>query len=459
MQSDKLDNVSTLAEEHAKDSRNNRILAPRKDHRWKIAAIIAALAAIVVYWILSSSKSPAAEPEEAIVVSVRVAKAERGPIASEVTVLGTMFPRKEATVSSKIAGQIRLMPLLKNKPVREGEVIAALEARDIQAQRAEAASSLEEARTNLRNVIAGTIPQTAAQDEKALRDARANLENARTLYERRLRLYEQGGISKKDVDGSRLALTTAENDLRLAEATTRLHAATTGPNDRRVAEAKVKQAQDRLQALDAQLSYATIRAPFSGVISEQFQFQGEFVQPGGKLFTIGDTSEMIVKAPVADTVAAGLKAGDSTRVLPQDLPGEELVGLISLVSQASDPQNRTVEIWVNLKNEAGRLRANGAAKVVVSTQSASDVVVVPAAAVTLEAANAGEGTVMVVDEESIAHETKVTVGIRTKDKMEITAGLKGGETVVIEGNYSLPDETKVEISEEEEEKPPEKKDE
>ena len=52
---------------------------------------------------------------------------------------------------------------------------------------------------------------------------------------------------------------------------------------------------------------------------------------------------------------------------------------------------------------------------------------------------------MVVDAANVAHETKVTVGIRTADKIEITAGLQGGETVVIEGNYALPDGAKVEV--------------
>jgi hypothetical protein len=51
---------------------------------------------------------------------------------------------------------------------------------------------------------------------------------------------------------------------------------------------------------------------------------------------------------------------------------------------------------------------------------------------------------MVVDAENVAHETKVTIGIRTADKIEIVEGLKGGETVVAEGNYALPDKTKVE---------------
>jgi len=452
--------MSILADhESAADSSMRRVFLFREGNRWKLVALVLGLIAVVVVLFLLLKKKPAGEEaEEAVVVSVKVEKAERGSISAEVTVLGTIFGRKEATVSSKIAGQIKTMALVRNKPVHEGDVIATLEARDVLAQRAEAAAALDEARSNLRNVTGGSIPQTAAQDEKAVRDARANVSNARRVYERRLTLYEQGGISKKEVDASQLALTTAENDLRLAEATERLHVVTMSPSDRRVAESKLKQAEDRLSNLDAQLGYAVIRAPFTGVITEQFQFQGEFAQPGAKLFAIDDVSEVIVKAPVADTVAAQLKVGDAAKVLPQDLPGEELVGVISLVSRASDPQSRTVEIWVNLKNEGGHLRADSAAKVVVATQTANDVVIVPASAVTLEATNANEGSVMVVDEESVAHETKVTVGVRTSEKMEITSGMKGGETIVVEGNYALPDGTKVEVSEGEEGKSPQKKD-
>jgi len=186
------------------------------------------------------------------------------------------------------------------------------------------------------------------------------------------------------------------------------------------------------------------------VITEQFQFEGEFASPGGKLFTIGDVSEVIVKAPAADTVAAQLKAGDTARVYPQDLPGEEMVGVISLVSKGSDPQSRSVEIWVSLKNEGGRLRANSAAKITLTTAKADNVIVVPSAAVTLDTATGDVGKVMLVGAESRASETEVTVGIRTLDRVEITSGLKGGETVVVEGNYALPDGAKVEVSEAEE---------
>jgi hypothetical protein len=86
--------------------------------------------------------------------------------------------------------------------------------------------------------------------------------------------------------------------------------------------------------------------------------------------------------------------------------------------------------------------------VVVNTRTAKDALVVPTTAVTLEASDSDKGTVMVVDDKSIAHETKVTVGIRRPDKIEIVDGLKEGETVVTEGNYALPDGAKTQIGDE-----------
>ena len=416
-------------------------------------ASVAVVAIVVVALIIRSRKGGEAEEEkEAAVVSVKVAKAERAPIASQVSALGTIFPRGTAQVSPKISGQIRQMPLLKNRVVRAGEVIAVLEAGDLRAQRNEAAAALNEARAGARSVETGTIPQNTAQDEKALRDARAAVENARRTYERRLALYDAGGISKKDLEASQLDLTTAESQLRLAEANVSLRAHALNPNDRAQAAARVGQAEQRVGALDAQLSYATVRAPISGVVIDQTLYEGSYVASGATLVTIADTTQVIVKAPFSDTVAAQLKEGDAATVRPTDLPGEQMTGQVTLISRAVDPASRTVEVWVTLGNGAGRLRVNGAAQVTVAANAKSESLVVPTAAVTLEASNADEGTVMVVDDASVAHETKVRVGIRAGDKTEILEGLRGGETVVVEGNFSLPDGTRVEVAEGDEEK-------
>ncbi|MDQ1636671.1 MAG: hypothetical protein QOF62_10 [Pyrinomonadaceae bacterium] len=433
------------------DVRSERLARNRRRNLIIVAAvaIVALLTLLVIVW--RWRNSAATEPETAVVVSVKVAKAERKTISAAVSAVGTIFPRDKAEVAAKVSAQIKQMAILKNKPVRAGEVIAVLESRDLVAQRNEAVAALREAQANERSVVTGSIPQANAQDEKALRDARAKVANTRATYARRQTLFERGGISKKDLEASQLEVTTAENELRLQEQTVTLRTKSLNPNDRALAQARTAQAQQHLATVDAQLSYATIRAPISGVVTDQFQYQGEFAAAGAKLVTISDISQVIVKAPFSDTVTANLNVGDSATVLPTDQAAEQMTGQVSLVSRASDPTNRTVEVWVTLGNGKGALRANGAAQITIAAQTKTDAIVVPAAAVTLESTNADEGTVMVVDTSNVAHETKVTVGIRTQEFVEIAAGLQPGETVVIEGNYALPDGTKVEISEDKKE--------
>lgn len=434
--------------------RSKEPLTPRQKRILVIASLVALVLIVSLSIIIWRIRRATTTDEEVVpVVSVKVAKAEKEPIAAEVTAVGTIWPREKADIGAKISAQIKKMALLKNRMVKAGEVVAILESRDLQAQRAEAVGALNEAVASQRSVETGTIPQTNAEDQKALRDASAKAAAARATYERRRALYSQGGISKKELEAAQLDLTTAEDEWHLAEQTIALRRRSLNPNDRALAAARVAQAQQRVETLDAQLSYATIRAPISGIVIDQFQYEGEFASAGGKLLTIADVSQVIVKAPFADTAAAALKVGDAAKVVPTDTSAEEMRGQISLLSRSTDPTNRTVEVWVTLGNSSGALRANGAAQVTVFANSKADAVTVPASAVTLDASNADQGTVMLVDDKSVAHERKVTVGIRTKDKMEITSGLQGGETVVIEGNFSLADETKVEIAPAENESP------
>ena len=180
------------------------------------SALVVVLLVALVIWRVKRSASEA-ESEVTPVVSVKVVKAEKENIAAPVSAVGTIWPREKADVAAKISAQIKKMALLKNKVVHEGEVIAVLESRDLETQRAEAVAALNEARANERSLITGTIPKTNAEDQKALLDARAKVNNARATYERRRALFERGGISKKDLEASQLELTTAEDELRLQE--------------------------------------------------------------------------------------------------------------------------------------------------------------------------------------------------------------------------------------------------
>jgi HlyD family secretion protein len=433
--------------------------SPRRRFLIIIGIVSLALLLIVVYLYTRQTEPTIqveTEKKEETVVSVKVAKAEKETIAQENSALGTVQPVEQSIVAASISAQIKQMRLLKNAFVRQGEIIAVLASQDLQAQRNEAQDALEEARLNLQTLQKVTIPQTRAQTEKDISDAKASVDNARATYERRKVLYEKGGLSLKELEASQLALTNAENAYRLAQQSAKINTTAVNPNSRAIAESKIKQAQDRLTALDAQARLAEVRAPISGVVTDQFQFEGEFAAQGAKLVTIANIGEVIVKANFADTVIANLQVGDAVTVYLPDAPDERMGGKVTLISRSSDPQNRTVEVWANFGNGRGLLKVNGSVQFVVSSKTTEDAIVIPISAVTLEASNADEGTVMTVDENSVAHETKVKIGIKQGDKVQILEGLNEGDTVVVEGNYALPDETKVEIAKDEESKDEEK---
>jgi len=417
------------------------------------AAILTVLVILSLAIILLNRRAATEEPNEDVVVSVKVEKAEKDSIAKEVSTVGTVVPVERADVAASISAQITQMGLLKNKLVKEGDPIAVLSSEDLIAQRNEAAAAVDEAKLNLQTVQKVQIPQASAQTAKDLNDAKALVDNTKATYDRRRVLYEKGGISLKEVEASELAYTNAVDAYRLALSQSQINKTGVNPNSQSIAVAKIRQAQDRLANIDVQVQRGTVRAPISGIITDQYQYDGEFAQQGAKLVTVADISTVIVKAQFADNVVHDLKVGDAVTVYPLEAPDEKLTGSVTLISRSSDPQNRTVEVWAKFGNPRGLLPANGAVQFVVESQPVEDAVVVPKSAVVLDATNADEGTVMVVGDDMVAHETKVKIGITQDDKTQILEGLTGGETVVTEGNYSLPDGTKVEIAKEEEEKP------
>lgn len=445
------ENLDEFDAEEISDDEEISDKSPNKKHIFlAIGGILLLLIIAFFWWRHSKTQTDTTTTDETEkIVSVKVAVAEKQPIAQEFTAVGTVAPAQQSTVSASISAQIKQMPLLKNQFVKQGEVLAVLASQDLRAQRNEANAALNEAKLNLQTLQKVTIPQTRAQTEKDLADAKAVADNARATFERRKDLYAKGGLSLKELEASQLALTNAENSLRLAQNNSKLNASAVNPNARAIAENKIKQAQERINSIDTQANLAEVRAPISGIVTDQFQFDGEFASAGARLLTIADTSSVIVKANFADSVVANLQTGDAVTIYPNAAPNERMGGKVTLISRSSDPTNRAVEVWASFANGRGLLRVVDAVQFVVSANPTNNAVVVPVSAVTLDASNSDEGAVMVVDKDSIAHETKVKVGIKQDDKIQILEGLSGGETVITEGNYALPDGTKIEIAKDE----------
>jgi HlyD family secretion protein len=408
------------------------------------------LAVLILALGASACHSSEDETETEAVVKVKVAAVERKDVASNVTAVGTVTPKYEAVVSPKVGAPVADMGILKDRFVRAGDTIAVLESRDLGASAAEADASVREAEATARQTSGGTNPQGTAQKEKALRDAEARLRGAEALYRRRKMLFDQGGIPKKELEDAEIQLDQARNERELAQREVTLAASNLNPTNAQIAESRLQQARGRAANAHAQLDYAVVRSPIAGVITEQFHQKGDFVAAGEKLVTVADISEVIVKAQFPDTDVADVQVGANAQLLPSSGQDEPLFGTVQLVSRTVDPASRTVEVWVRAANEGNRLRPGEFTKVTIVTEEASEAITVPPSAVTFDDPTEDKGKVMVVDDASVAHEVEVTVGVRGDDAYEITEGLHENENVIVEGNYALPDGTKVSTVEEEE---------
>lgn len=370
--------------------------------RWPRAPTVAI--AILSLGLVLGCSAPDAASDEEMVVSVKTATATRERITETASAQGSVFAKQEAVLSATVPGRLIDLRPIQNTEVTAGQVLAVLDAVDF------------------------------FQAQKDVRQAQATVTATEALAERRRALYGQGGIAKKDLEETELALSTAKDDL--------------------VAAQRTVSAMSGGSSVDAS-GRATVRAPFAGVIAEQMQFGGEVVAEGDPLFKLVDLSGFVVKARFPDLVGARLTEGSEATVLDEAFPDDPVVGTVAMVSRVTDPVSRTLEVWVRVDDPAAHLRVGDAATVTAPTRSVEDAVVVPAAAVQLDASNGDDGTVMVVGADSVAHETKVKVGLRAGDRVQIAEGLNGGEAVVTEGNYALPDATKVTIAPPETEAPAE----
>jgi RND family efflux transporter MFP subunit len=160
------------------------------------------------------------------------------------------------------------------------------------------------------------------------------------------------------------------------------------------------------------------------------------------LLTVMDTSSVIAKAHIPQDQAAQLKVGKAAAI---KTPGnDDVIGKVTLVSPALDPNSTTVEVWVEAPNPDGRLRPGSSVALEMVANTVNDAVVVPSSAVL----KTPEGTteVMIV-KDGHAQAVEVETGVREADRVQITKGLSGGETVIVKGSYGLPDKTKVKIAE------------
>lgn len=180
---------------------------------------------------------------------------------------------------------------------------------------------------------------------------------------------------------------------------------------------------------------AAVRAPRAGEIASRSVDTGQFVQAGTVLATLVDTRRLRLRFRVSESESLKVREGQPVAFTVAALGKRAFTADIYHVADLADPATRQVEVLGWVKN-TGELKPGFFAEVLLTTEVRPGAVVVPEGAVQAS----DRGFVSYVVDGTRVHQRTVQLGLRTGDgAVEIMSGLKGGETVVVEGSDRLAD--------------------
>ncbi|MBM3115560.1 efflux RND transporter periplasmic adaptor subunit [Jeongeupia naejangsanensis] len=331
-----------------------------------------------------ANKSAAVElaPEDIVRVT-------QGDVTHTLAITGTLQAEQQTTITAQVEGQVSSVDVRPGQHVRRGQVLARLDANDLQRQFAVAQAQLAKSRDLL------------AYNRK--------------LSERNQDLLKQNFISKNAFD-------TTQNQLQSAIA------------DTRAAEAQLGLAQQAL-------AKAVIAAPFDGMVADRFVDPGQHVGINGKLLTVVDLGSLELVANVPARRIGEIAPDQQVRFTIDGFP-DRFSGHIARINPSVSETSKAVPVYIRIDQQHEALRSGLFAQGLIEIATHARVANLPLPAVRDEN---GEQYVLAIESGKLVRKV-VTTGARdeARARIEITGGIKPG-AIVLASNVSLSAGTQVKL--------------
>jgi RND family efflux transporter MFP subunit len=334
---------------------------------------------------------------------------------------GVVAAQESASVSSRIVATVLGVQVKAGDRVRAGDVLVTLDARDAAEHTRQARASALAAEKSLEQAH---TTQSAAEAEHRL---------AAAWQKRIAALHARNSATDQERD---------EAEARLAAAAARVAGARAGID---AADAQLASARAATGGAMVTESFATVRAPFDGLVTERLVDPGNLASPGIPLVRIESDGMRQVVARVDESRAAYIQPGDRVNVLiegagPAGAPETGLEGIVTEVARAVAADQRAFTVKISIP--AGVTARSGSFARVLFSGAPRRALLVPASAVQRH----GQVSTLYVVEDNVARLRLVHRGPSSADGVEILAGLDEGELVVTSPLARLVDGARVTTS-------------
>lgn len=376
---------------------DQRTLSQSAPRRWPRAALLGlGAAAFVLAGFLSWSAF--VRP-----VSVSVAPVQSN-IHEQVFGLGTVGARMQSNVGFKVTGVLTALNADQGDHVQAGQVLARLDARDVEAQLAVARAGVGQARAN--------IDKSKADADSAS----ASLSLAEAANARRATLATKGFLSPEGAQTYQTAERVASANLIAAQSGVK------------ASETALRSAVAQQAFQQAVLANSTLLAPYDAwVVSRNLEL-GSAATPGQSVFTLVAARSVWVQSFVDERLAGRLRVGQPARITLRSNPSKPIPGHVARIEIQSDPVNEERLVDVAFDQVPQNIHLAEQAEVVITTDTLPRAVLVQPKAVT--DLQDGRGLVWTLESGRIARRP-VTFGRALLDgRLPIIAGLPSGAAVI-----------------------------
>jgi len=336
---------------------------------------------------------------------VTVTPVTRSSATSSLVLPGNIQAVTEAPVLARASGYIRSRSVDIGDRVKAGQILAEIEAPELDQQIRQAQASIDQA--------ASTIEQSQA----ALQQGQSNAALAKITAERSQKLFDRNVVSRQDNDTAQMQYAAQQANVSALEK----------------AVAAARSSSSALQANLARLNdlknYLTVRAPFAGVITLRNIDVGALVTEGSTLlFRIAQADRLRTYLNVPQADSGSVRVGQHATLLVPDLGGRKFTGLVTRTANALDPASRTLLTEIQVDNASGALLPGMYTEVDLAVPRASPPVVIPADTLVVR----GDGQqVAVVAPDGTVHFKLIHLGRDLGTSIEVLDGLEVGQMLAV----------------------------
>ncbi len=368
------------------------------------------------------------EPRETY-TPVEIETTSLGTLESTVTLSGRLSANEEVSLFPKAQGIVMSVNVKIGDTVEEGTVLFTIEQDDYTRNTESALNSVQLAQKSVDQAANGL---NSAKINFELN--KEKIENAMLNLERTRILYEEGAVSKSQLEQAELSANALNLDALKAQVT----------------QAEIAYQQSLSQLEQARVGYdqaqsgldnTIVRSPIKGTVSALNVVQGQIATGAQVAATIVETDRVFLKVNVVENIVTKLSAGQKALISVPSVSDELIESTIEYVSPTADPRSQLYSVRIYIDNPTGLIKPGMTGEVTLTLESVQNSIIVKSDA----ALDDNGETYLFVVEGDNAVKRIVETGLDTGDQVEIKSGLKAGEKLIIQGQHYVADGGEVKV--------------